>query len=158
MFDGRQNHEVRDRRIWDTLHGRPSQEDSHTPGNSLGVVEDPRQLGLFSDAPMTRNSDNRHSHEAAAKILPKLGKIQREVIEAYRRHGDMTAAVAESLPDFSKYGSSTVRKRISELLSVGILEYVPDSKEAEYRLVEERIDNPLPRVRREVCPACQRAF
>ena len=127
-----------------------------SPVNTPEVVHDPKQISLFSDAPTVRNSDNAHSHQAAAAIQPKLGRIQREVIAAYRTHGDMTAATAEFLPEFSKYGSSTVRKRISELLGVGILEYVPDAPDALYRLVEHRIDNPLPRVRTELCPACQR--
>ena len=159
MSDTLKNHERRDRQIWQTFHGKRDQrvmDEIDSPVNTPEVVHDPKQISLFSDAPTVRNSDNAHSHPAAAAIQPKLGRIQREVIAAYRTHGDMTAATAESLPEFSKYGSSTVRKRISELLGVGILEYVPDAPDALYRLVEHRIDNPLPRVRTELCPACQR--
>jgi hypothetical protein len=113
------------------------------------------QLGIF-DAPVVRNSDSAYAHQAADAIAPKLGKIQREVIEAYRQYGDMTSKTAEALPCFASYGRSTIQKRISELKGVGILEYVKDSPDAKYRLVEDRVDNPLPRTRREVCRCCRR--
>ena len=48
------------------------------------------QLGIF-DAPVVRNSDSAYAHQAAEAIASSLGKIQREVIEAYRQYGDMTS-------------------------------------------------------------------
>jgi hypothetical protein len=109
----------------------------------------------FGEAPLVRNADTKSANEAAQKIAPQLGSIQRQVIQAYRDIGDMTSKAAEALPRFARYGRSTIQKRISELLGVGVLEYVDDSPEATYRLVEARVLNPLPRVRVERCPVCQ---
>lgn len=71
--------------------------------------------------PMARRADMETSREAAAVVEPHLGKIQREVLEAYRAHGPMTARDLEALPEFSEYGFSTVRKRLSELARAGHL-------------------------------------
>ena len=109
----------------------------------------------FSDAPLVRNSDRDYAQQAAAVIAPKLGKIQREVIEAYRQYGNMSSKTAEALPCFQNYGRSTIQKRISELKAVGILEYVEGATEADYYLVEERINNPLPREQLSRCPCCR---
>ena len=117
---------------------------------------DPLQTALFSDAPMVRNSDAQWAHAAAASVAPQRPRIQRAVIDAFRLHGDMTAHQAERLEEFTDYRSSTIRKRISELLGVGILSYVEEATEATYHLVEDRIYNPLPQVVVERCPMCQR--
>lgn len=71
--------------------------------------------------PAARASDPVTSHQAAATVAPKLGKIQREVLEAFRTRGAMTARKAERLCEFEQYGFSTVRKRISELARMGYL-------------------------------------
>ena len=100
-------------------------------------VTDPTQTTLFSDAPLVRNSDREWAVEAAESVAPKRGKIQQAVIDVFRRYGDMTAHRAERLEEFEGYRSSTIRKRISELLGVGVLEYVEGEAEATYHLVED---------------------
>lgn len=131
-------------------------DDSDVPPPPREEVVDPSQVSMFSDAPMARNSDRQWAVEAGESVAPKRGKIQQAVIDVFRRYGDMTAHRAERLDEFEGYRSSTIRKRISELLGVGVLEYVEGEGEATYHLVEERINKPLPRVLIERCPCCQR--
>ncbi len=108
------------------------------------------QFPLF---PMKRIGDRTAAQKAADAVRPRIGRIQREVITAYREHGAMTFTVAQELPEFARYGRSTIQKRISELSLMGILELVPRSKDATYRLVERRIQHPLdPESQR--CPEC----
>lgn len=71
--------------------------------------------------PMARTTDPEPSHAAADVVRPHLGKIQQEVLAAYALHGPMSARQAERLPEFSNYGFSTIRKRISELHREGYL-------------------------------------
>jgi hypothetical protein len=107
---------------------------------------------------LVRRSDGEFSHDAADVIKPKLGKIQWAVIEAFRRYGPMSARTVETLPELDNrkggsYGYSTVRKRVSELFRIGVLEYVPGGDGPVYRLNESRVKDPLvdeaPR-----CPHC----
>jgi hypothetical protein len=70
---------------------------------------------------MFRRSDPLTSRSAAAVVLPSLNRLQVAVLEAYRAHGPMSARQAERLEEFSDYGFSTVRKRISELHQAGLL-------------------------------------
>ena len=153
------DYEKRDRDMWDKLHAgrrRTSMDEQDVPKPLADLDVDPSQTNIFSDAPLVRNSDREYAQGAAGSISLKRGKIQAAVINAFRQGGDMTAHQAERLPEFEHYRSSTIRKRISELLGVGILEYVEGATEATYHLVEERIENPLPRVQPERCPTCQR--
>lgn len=82
------------------------------------------------ERPMARRTDPGTSHEAAAVIRPDLNRIQQLVLDAYRRHGPMTARDAERLPEFASYGFSTIRKRISELASEGYLEVAGEDRSA----------------------------
>lgn len=70
---------------------------------------------------MARDADPATSHESAAVVAPALGKIQAEVLAAFRDRGRMTARACESLPEFTGYGFSTVRRRITELHRAGWL-------------------------------------
>ncbi len=79
------------------------------------------QLHFMDAPPLARRHDPLTSHAAADCIAPKLSQLQAEVLSAYRRHGPMSARVAERLPEFASYGFSTVRKRISELHKLGEL-------------------------------------
>lgn len=74
--------------------------------------------------PLVRTEDPPSSRAAAAVVEPALGKIQQRVVDAFRAHGPMTARRAERLVEFEDYGFSTIRKRISELASAGVLEEV----------------------------------
>ena len=66
--------------------------------------------------------DGPDTEESAADVVrPHLGKIQALVLAAYEAHGPMSAREAERLPEFGDYGFSTIRKRISELASDGLL-------------------------------------
>ncbi len=93
----------------------------------MSGVKEQLQGRLFEErnlpvrAPMARTEDPPTSHEAAGVIEASLGKIQREVLDAYARCGPMTARTAERLPEFEQYGFATIRKRISELWHGGYL-------------------------------------
>lgn len=73
------------------------------------------------DYPRYRRGDEETSRLAAELIGKSLGKIQLLVIGAFAQHGPMTARTAELLPEFSSYGYSTIRKRVSELSKSGLL-------------------------------------
>lgn len=77
--------------------------------------------GQLAFGVLVGNEDRETSIEAAEAVLPHLGKIQRAVVKAFRRHGPMTARQAERLPEFDCYGYSTIRKRICELSATGVL-------------------------------------
>ena len=73
------------------------------------------------EPPLARNADPDTSHEAGGVVRPHLGRIQQLVLNAYERHGPMSARTAERLPQFAEFGFSTIRKRISELAHKGLL-------------------------------------
>ena len=70
------------------------------------------------------------SAAAAEQIKAKLGQLQRRVLQAYREHHRLSARQAERLPEFARYGFSTIRKRISELAAAGLI--VEDGVEDEH--------------------------
>jgi len=70
---------------------------------------------------MVRRSDPHTSLEAAATVTPHLSAIQGKVLDAFERHGAMSARQVEQLPEFAAYGFSTIRKRVSELAAAGLL-------------------------------------
>lgn len=111
-------------------------------------------LPLF-EPPRVRHTDSAKARRSAEKVGRKLGSIQRAVIDAYRAHGPMTFTEAEQLPEFERYGRSTIQKRVSELSLAGILERVPNTDSATYRLNESRILNPVEPPR---CPTCHRVW
>jgi len=71
--------------------------------------------------PLWRNTDPETSKDAGRVVLPHLNKIQRLVLDVYKKHGPMTARDAEQLPECADYGFSTIRKRISELYRQDLL-------------------------------------
>ena len=85
-------------------------------------------MGVVPSEPPTkavaRRTDPPTSHQAAAAITPHLGRIQQLVYDVYTDHGAMSARYAEKLPEFDDYGFSTIRKRISELAQMGLLQQV----------------------------------
>ena len=99
---------------------------------------DPDEDGLPVHRPLARRDDPATSRETAATIAQELGKIQRLVLDAYRRHGPMTARKAERLPEFEEYGFSTIRKRISELLHEGYLSEAGVDRSARLSMSAER--------------------
>lgn len=72
--------------------------------------------------PMYHQDDPGPAVETAEMMRPKVGKIQDLVLAAFRLHGPMTAYDAERLPEFGHYGHATIRKRISELVRMELLE------------------------------------
>ncbi len=70
---------------------------------------------------LARSTDPATSKQAAAAIASGLGKIQALVLEVFENRGAMSAREAEKLSEFSDYGFSTIRKRISELHQEGLL-------------------------------------
>ena len=121
------------------------------------MMTDFRQTTLF-DGRLIRNTDRLEAREAASLILSHLGKIQQEVVLAYRDFPEMTSKDCESLPRFAHYGRSTVQKRISELSQAGILELVPGAKNALYALNEARVDDPIKPEDVPRCHACKRVL
>ena len=72
--------------------------------------------------PAVRRRDPATSAAAAAYVRRRLTEIQRAVLTAYRNRGALSARQAERLPELASWGFSTVRKRVSELAAVGVLE------------------------------------
>ena len=84
---------------------------------------------LFDPARLARRSDPGTSKQAAALVLPKLGRIHREVMASYRELGAMSARQCEQLERFGDYSPSTIRRRITDLHRHGKL--VADGTETE---------------------------
>lgn len=81
-------------------------------------------LPLFTEVrTMARRTDPESSKNAAIGISDHLPRIQQLVYEAFLNHGPMTAKTAEQLPEFERYGYSTIRKRCGELHARGLLRY-----------------------------------
>ena len=113
-------------------------------------------LRNIKSEPLARTGDSLFAHDAANRTSKRLGRIQVLVVRAYEQIGPMTVKVAEALPRFGHYGRSTVQKRISELALCGVLELVPGSDEALYRLNYARLAKPLDPNDRTRCPTCHR--
>lgn len=93
-----------------------------------GVVAD---LSVSTiNRPLHRTGDPGTSAAAADQIRAQLNQLQVRVLQAFRRHGRMSARQAERLEEFRRYGFSTIRKRISELAAAGLL--VEDGVEEEH--------------------------
>ena len=81
---------------------------------------------LFGDAPysprtaheLARGTDPQTSHDAAERILSKLGKLQREVYGVIKRHGASGITLWEIEEIFGNHGS-TYRTRVAELCGKG---------------------------------------
>lgn len=111
---------------------------------TMGRHVQPEHVALFADLretiaqlnlqpvqrPMVRTGDPSTSAAAAEQIKAKLGQLQRRVLQAYREHHRLSARQAERLPEFARYGFSTIRKRISELAAAGLI--VEDGVEDEH--------------------------
>jgi hypothetical protein len=69
----------------------------------------------FSTPDMHRREDHQTSVDAAERVAPGRQRLQDEVHAVLIKFGPMTAGELEVLPQFSHYGPSTVRKRVSEL-------------------------------------------
>ena len=71
--------------------------------------------------PMHRAADPLTSRAAAAGILPKVNTLHEQVLSALAAAGadGLNDRQLEQLPQFAKYGPSTIRKRRSELYQLG---------------------------------------
>ena len=70
-----------------------------------------------------RAADYATSREAAAAVAPHLSALQIDVLGHIRRGGGVvTDGELEGLECFSRYSYSTVRKRRTELLAMGLIE------------------------------------
>jgi len=89
----------------------------------VNSAPDTADLPLFAPPPMVRRGDHDTSHEAAARVLPKLTALHQAVLAALDAAGarGLTDRELEQLPQFAHYGPSTIRKRRSELYQGGIL-------------------------------------
>lgn len=72
---------------------------------------------------LARNTDPTTSRDAAASVEGQLNTIQRDVLDAFKKHGSMTDAQLNKLFDDNghNYAESTVRKRRSELTQLGLI-------------------------------------
>lgn len=83
-------------------------------------------LPLFASAPVTpmvRSDDRSTCSDAADRVLPKIRELHAQVLAAVRTAATdgITDRELERLPQFARYGPSTVRKRRSELYQLGYL-------------------------------------
>ena len=81
---------------------------------------------------MHRRSDPETSVRAADGLKPHLSRLQQQVLDAVRqRHGGrgMTDGEVERLPEFKRYGYSTIRKRMSELRRLGLLRWTGETRD-----------------------------
>jgi hypothetical protein len=71
--------------------------------------------------PMHRVADQQTSIDAAAAVLPKVRTLHEEVLAALAAAGaeGLNDRQLEQLPQFARYGPSTIRKRRSELYQLG---------------------------------------
>jgi hypothetical protein len=71
--------------------------------------------------PMHRTADPQTSRDAAERVLPKVGTLHAQVLAAMAAAGaaGLNDRELEQLPQFSRYGPSTIRKRRSELYQLG---------------------------------------
>lgn len=100
-------------------------------------------FGLFGVASATaaaRASDPATSHAAAevATTQPRLSRLQAQVLDAIRAHPGITDAELEALPVFQRYGPSTVRKRRTDLLQMGMIEAIGTATRARSVLLRWR--------------------
>ena len=70
---------------------------------------------------MVHRSDPETSTDAVKAILPRLSRLHERVLEAFQRYGPLDDERLEGLPQFARYGPSTIRKRRSELYHAGKL-------------------------------------
>lgn len=77
-----------------------------------GVVERPR----------ARRTDPHTSHQAAARILPKLREQQEAVLEAVRRFPSSTAVELAQAAGLDRY---LISRRLPELASAGYVRRMP---------------------------------
>lgn len=89
-------------------------------------------LPLFAQqadaVPMVRRrGDHATSHEAADRLAGRLSELHRLTLAAFSAAGPrgLTDRELEDLPQFAKFGPSTLRKRRSELYRAGRLVTVP---------------------------------
>ena len=84
-----------------------------------------RQCSLFEESDVTgmiHRGDPDTSTEAAIGLLPRLGALHERVAAALESEGPMDDERLEQLPQFQRYGPSTIRKRRSELYQAGKVE------------------------------------
>lgn len=82
-------------------------------------MTDSIDLFTLADQRMVRIPSHETSIDAAKSVLPCRTVLQSQILSALKVHGPMTDGELESLPQFSVYGPSTVRKRRSELFHDG---------------------------------------
>jgi hypothetical protein len=76
---------------------------------------------------MVRDRDHGTSIDAAKAVEPVLSELQLQVEAAFVTLGAMTDKELEHLPHFEKYEYSTVRKRRTELVTMGRLASVKEA-------------------------------
>jgi len=86
------------------------------------TVAEPDLSGMF------HRSDPSTSIDAARTIERRRTELHERVLVAFREHGPMTDAELEALPEFDRYGPSTIRKRRSELYQASQLVVVGERR------------------------------
>lgn len=108
-------------------HPMPLFDRSTAAASGLGCAGECPATGAAADSPLAsspgvRATDPATSRSGMDAVRPVLRALQLSVLRAFADHGAMHAMACESLPAFSGYGFSTVRKRVSECAQAGLLE------------------------------------
>lgn len=103
---------------------------------TVRMKRDNRMYSLFSGGDrrrMTRRADPDTSHAAADRVYPDLTTLQKEVLQAFRQHRELTDLELEDI--FGMHGS-TYRTRRRELTDRGL---IFDTKQRKFQKGSSRI-------------------
>jgi hypothetical protein len=77
---------------------------------------------------MVRNPDRETSVAAAENVATSREAMKAVVLEAFKTHGEMTDGELELLPEFNGKAINSVRKRRTDLLQDGSLEWTGEKR------------------------------
>ena len=94
----------------------------------------PTRVAMPGKRAAARRADPGTSAAAAARVSDKLTRVQGEVLVAFLEDGPMSARQCERAERWNgRAGFSTIRKRVSELASAGLLEWFGEERGTEKR-------------------------
>jgi len=99
---------------WEERHGGKKRRKKQQPDAAVSTLD------LFAP-PLVRTPDTEASHAAAGRVKDSVSGLRHVVYEIIRRVGPITALEVEEFDGFEKLAPTTVRKRCSELVSLGWL-------------------------------------
>jgi hypothetical protein len=96
---------------WEDRHGKRGRKKAQPEAGA-------DTFDLFAP-PMTRTPDTHASKQAAQAVQQQVSGLRHVIYEIVRRVGPITALEVEEFDGFEKLAPTTVRKRCSELVSLG---------------------------------------